>query len=1239
MGILNKDTSHHSILDEGSNLLVSLIPVCELIVMDITGKLLGGKFKLKHLLAQGGSADVYVAQPLGETDFFAIKVLPAVDGVDRLVKREVAMLKKLNHPNIVRFVEDGFDPDVEDGERGAYFIVLELIEGIPIDKYFLQELPLHKRMQLFLQLLDAIAYAHGRSVIHRDIKPSNVYVVEDALEPQVKVLDFGIAAVTDTISPQRTVRGYFSDLFASPEQVQWEGFTHTTDVFSVCVLFLYLLVGKDIQDQARQQRKRELIVDAARRTLGESESGVQLIKCLEEGIAQESEKRPPLDRLRLAISKLRDQTIELRQLVIYLTPKFAESIDLGEGYPGAAKVYVRNALRQGDGLVHLKLLPDKDNEQQQKQKGLDLGNDAAGVVFRGFFDSKGGYIVLHSELRKPETELHYLNEDGVPCKIEPLVFDEAYEARNATSERSLDDLYEAMEVASLKSQRARADHKDRKNNQTFGIWSKIIDLKQLILDEEKSPLRYRNYRYEPANNTLTLTLTDTESISTADIVTQFIAEETPLTISVGNNRRKKRTRQVSCGHAIRSVQKDSTVSEVTLQLPVELRFNIEEIADKGTIEIDKQAQQMQISREKYALEDARTSSSENPRLFEILASPADAPCIEPRRSHRFFDQDLERDENQREAVERALGTQDLFLIQGPPGTGKTTVITELVLQILDREPHARILISSQSNIAVDNVLVKLGKARAEGNLPEPLRERLRIVRIGREESIDMPAQIYRVEQAVLEWQREALDRSSHHWKEYSAQKGDLLDGAEKLEQLGKLDNHIDLRDTLSQRLVKAATKAAAAYTPALHSTFEQQAFEVDEIVWEKVQAEEELRAALDAYTEQYEVRSPEQDKSAREWLAAETARVEELLGKDSKHLKQFEALQMLQREWTEKLQHSQSDLEALYLENVRILGATCSKVGAYKLKDLSFDWVIIDEAGRATPAETLVAAVKGKRIVLVGDHKQLPPVVDHKFAKQAESELELARQELEESLFEHLYRALPEANKITLRQQYRMHPGIGELVGKLFYKEEGLSSERVSFDKKMHGLLTFSCPIYWVSTGTPRKQIFHKKAGKSFHNPYEANVIAHLLCRIQKDCTEGSLLKDVGVITAYAAQKSTLELAIEPGNLERWPNLSITVHTVDAFQGKDCDIVVFDLVRSHKDGKLGFTSDYRRLNVALSRAKQLLFIVGSDYMAYRGKTADGGPNPFRPLIDYIQQQKDTCKVIPSQEITDEANHG
>ncbi len=130
---------------------------------------------------------------------------------------------------------------------------------------------------------------------------------------------------------------------------------------------------------------------------------------------------------------------------------------------------------------------------------------------------------------------------------------------------------------------------------------------------------------------------------------------------------------------------------------------------------------------------------------------------------------------------------------------------------------------------------------------------------------------------------------------------------------------------------------------------------------------------------------------------------------------------------------------------------------------------------------------------------------------------------------------------------------------------------------------------------------------------------------LEKDLSDRKERKSIAVIAGYKAQTEQLSLRLEPDNKKRWKNLSIEINTVDAFQGREEDIVFYSVVRSNKSKEIGFLKDCRRLNVALSRACELLFIVGDHYMAAHANTHPD-PNPFKEVITYIVGHPAECTL-------------
>jgi len=222
-----------------------------------------GPWRLVSLLGRGGMGEVWeAARDDGQFQgHAAVKLLkPGMDSAAVLARfaQERQALARLSHPHIARLFDAGATPE------GAPYVVMERVDGQAIDQAC-EGQPVAARLRLFLQLADAVAYAHRRLLVHRDLKPGNVLVDR---EGQVKLLDFGIAKALDpaegdagsTLSGERP----FTPLFASPEQVRGEPVTTATDLYSLGVLLYVLLTG-----ERPYGRRAASPADAARAVLNE----------------------------------------------------------------------------------------------------------------------------------------------------------------------------------------------------------------------------------------------------------------------------------------------------------------------------------------------------------------------------------------------------------------------------------------------------------------------------------------------------------------------------------------------------------------------------------------------------------------------------------------------------------------------------------------------------------------------------------------------------------------------------------------------------------------------------------------------------------------------------------------------------------------------------------------------------------------------------------------------------------
>jgi serine/threonine protein kinase len=320
--------------------------------------------------------------------------------------------------------------------------------------------------------------------------------------------------------------------------------------------------------------------------------------------------------------------------------------------------------------------------------------------------------------------------------------------------------------------------------------------------------------------------------------------------------------------------------------------------------------------------------------------------------------------------------------------------------------------------------------------------------------------------------------------------------------------------------------------------------------------------------------------------------------------KSAKALEALQRDDCESLAEirltlarwsnglaQREDVRDDYARSVNVFGVTCMRVPTLRdvLREerVRMDWVIVDEAAKATPAEVLVSLAVGKRFVLVGDHRQLPPYLDNETAKdvqQAGIDVALARR----SLFEEVFERMPNSNRAVLKRQHRMHRSIGNLVSTLYYADVGGLITAVSDSARALDIPRFSGEerVHWCTVNGRERA-----AGTSWWNEEEIQCVRDLLNWLENQAKQAGTRYSVGVIAPYLEQKIRLARFIRP-DAKGTRALTVEIDTVDAFQGRQVDILIYSLVRT-SGGQNPFLSDSRRLNVAFSRAKRLLLIVGN----------------------------------------------
>ncbi|MEK5214309.1 MULTISPECIES: DEAD/DEAH box helicase [Psychrobacillus] len=337
--------------------------------------------------------------------------------------------------------------------------------------------------------------------------------------------------------------------------------------------------------------------------------------------------------------------------------------------------------------------------------------------------------------------------------------------------------------------------------------------------------------------------------------------------------------------------------------------------------------------------------------------------------------------------------------------------------------------------------------------------------------------------------------------------------------------------------------------------------------------------------------------------------------------------QTVQKDWHSLLKdandHDLDEIRKLYVRHANVIGTTCVASARKEFMENYpvFDVVIIDEVSKATPPELLLPMLKGKKVILVGDHHQLPPLVGEDtldetlqaILEESENleEKDELKKLLKESLFERLFKNLPKTSKTMLAIQYRMHESIMQTITP-FYEEENyrLQCGLVDSDSARDHLLESRYVnrkdhLLWIDMPNQKPYFEERmKDGKSRFNQAELDTIRDVLIDLNEATAiakkEGRMnpdeRKSIGVISFYGEQVKRIDRLIQQQvNLT---HLTFRTGTVDKFQGMEMDVILLSMVRNNqeKSGDIGFANDYRRLNVALSRARELLVLVGSSDM-------------------------------------------
>jgi len=341
--------------------------------------------------------------------------------------------------------------------------------------------------------------------------------------------------------------------------------------------------------------------------------------------------------------------------------------------------------------------------------------------------------------------------------------------------------------------------------------------------------------------------------------------------------------------------------------------------------------------------------------------------------------------------------------------------------------------------------------------------------------------------------------------------------------------------------------------------------------------------------------------------------------------------------WTKRLaagrEADYASLKQLYISNANVIGITCSQSGSKEFTSLypTFDVAIIDEVSKATPPELILSVLKARKIVLVGDHKQLPPMVGSDTYEEVAAKLSIEPekiQHMKSSLFEELFVGANPRIKTMLSTQYRMHSQIMDTINQFYIEENGyglrcgLPNPDTARAHMCHGkAIGEKNHALWVDV--PLFEENHEERSSvnhSYSNKAEVECIRDILLTINENLKANGFegRKKIGIISFYSNQVRLMENAFHNKDFAaKADRLLLRIGSVDRFQGIECPVVICSFVRNNSRGEIGFAKDPRRVNVALSRAQELSIIVGCSELFCNANSDPDATEIYKTISKYI----------------------
>lgn len=598
--------------------------------------------------------------------------------------------------------------------------------------------------------------------------------------------------------------------------------------------------------------------------------------------------------------------------------------------------------------------------------------------------------------------------------------------------------------------------------------------------------------------------------------------------------------------------------------------------------------------------------------FDVRQRPALREMIERPSVQKLRDlydaRGQETNSKQIEAFQFLVGQGPVGVLQGPPGTGKTTFVSKFIHYLFEHAGAKNILLVGQQHSAVDNVAIKARELCADKGLE------VDTIRIGSESLIDdrmLPTHSRALQQKIRHKFHREYDIRVNALSSRLQLPHELIQDATRLHRsLAPLLVQLGQVQRQREKLLRTGGDANEAHASQLTELMDQRNRTLETI---ETMIRQQFEGAVGDMPTDSDLLL---DKLLQ--VLAQSHGVNNPVKVDRLH-----RLLSLSQEWLDVLRSGEAGYERFMLKTKQLACGTLVGVGrrSLELEQTEFDWVIVDEAGRAQASELMVALQSAKRVLLVGDHKQLPPFYQNGHIKHASKLLDVSTEAFRESDFERAFKA---CGGVTLDTQYRMIEPIGDLVSACFYADEigKLHTGRGPAKNWYNELPSpWNKGVSWIDTTSEQGE---KKANPGYINQHEIDLLLQSLrVLVEADAVEHLQITvtneqpyPIGIITMYRAQKNEIETHL---NQAEWMgplrNL-IRIDTVDSYQGQENKIIILSLVRDNSTALQGFLRDTPRINVAISRAQERLVILGASRMWRR----DNNDSALGSVYEYIAEQ-------------------